>query len=193
MRSLRERAAKSLKYSRAIGVLVACAVALVVAFPAPAQAAVGTQPLWRDFPQLEQNLYWNSNLVKLWQLIVQSDVDTGETCAQFVDGQFGRTRKRGPRTGRAPSRLASMARSAPRPGAPRRATFDMTTRTSWTTCAAVWREVVVLLLLLSGKRSSFYIAFGAIDHYAYGAYSYTSYDPWEFQACGQPYWITVSW
>jgi peptidoglycan hydrolase-like protein with peptidoglycan-binding domain len=182
------------QYSRAVSVVAAGIVALVVAFPTPAHATLGLQPQWRNFPQLEQNLYWNTNLVKLWQLIVQSDIDTGKTCTQFADGQFGGGTDTRTRTWQSTFSIGVDGDVGPQTWSTAQGhlrldntSYVNAVNNGWGTKNWTYYYYYV------GKRSSFYISFAQADHYQSGVYTYTSYDPWQFKLCGQSYWVTVSW
>jgi hypothetical protein len=173
---------------------MACVVGLVVAVPAPPQAAFGTQPAWQKIPELAQGRYSGSNLVKFWQEIVQSDVDTGTSCTQFVDGAFGPNTKT--RTVNWQSTFKIKADGAV--GTQSWNTAQNHLRLNYTdyvdTVSGGWGgRYWTWYYSYVGKRTTFSVVFGAVERYENGAYVRTDYDPWQFHACGQAAWTSVSW
>lgn len=173
---------------------MACVIGLVVAVPAPAQAAFGTQPVWQNFPELKQGLYGGSSLVKFWQEIVQADVDTGTACTSFVDGAFGantKTRTVNWQTtfkikadGAVGTQTWNMAQNHLRLNY---TDYVNTVQNGWGGRYFTWHYSYV------GKKTTFTLVHGAVERYEDGVYVRTDYEPWQFYACGQPTWITVSW
>ncbi|NUT31596.1 MAG: hypothetical protein HOV79_00835 [Hamadaea sp.] len=180
----------------AFSVLITIMTAFVVLDAKPAHAlSYGRGYYFGDFPELKQNLYWNSNVVKLWQQIVWADTYTGQTCDDFSDGQFGPFTKTktmnwqdimdigidgqvGPQTwGTARNRLWPDYTSGP---------FDQrdSLKTGFITRTEYFNY--------SGAYYSFQIGITIADRYDNGYYSYTNYEPWEFRRCGGG-WISVSW
>ena len=44
-----------------------------------------------------------------------------------------------------------------------------------------------------GKRTTFTLVHGAVERWENGSYVRTDCEPWQFYACGQATWLTVSW
>jgi hypothetical protein len=182
------------RYSRLISMLIACVVGLVIAFPAPAQAAVGDQPFWSSFPLLTQGQYWNSNLVKLWQQIVQSDVGTGKTCSQFVDGQFGSNTDAQTRNWQSTFNIGVDGRVGPQTWSTAQSHLRIDHTNVTNNVRNGWGDRSTFdYYYYAGRNSWFYIAFDTIEHFQNGYIESTSHDPWVFYACGQPDWIPVIW
>jgi hypothetical protein len=186
--------------AKMVSIVTAGVVALVMAVPAPALATEGTNSLWSGFPEVRQNWYTNSNLVKLWQHIVWADVPTGApgssaaTCGGFVDGHFGpntytRTRnwqstfgigvdgEVGPQTWNTAQLHLRSDRSD---------YFE--TLNSQGTGDKIWSYYYYYV----GKRASFYVSWGSRSHYFLGEYLGTDYDAWQFWDCNQ-HFLTVRW
>ncbi|NUT32206.1 MAG: peptidoglycan-binding protein [Hamadaea sp.] len=176
--------------------MIATLVALIAVIPAaPAQAyTYGTQQLWRDFPELRQGWYTGSNLVKLWQRVVHSDVDTGNSCASFVDGQFGPNTYNRTRTWQSNHKIGVDGEVGPQTwGTAHGGLFvdrqDYIDARSGGFGTVRWTSYYYY----HGKRYWFFVAgVTTVDHYSYGYYTKTTYEPWEFHDCNGSL-ITVKW
>jgi Putative peptidoglycan binding domain len=179
-----------------LAALVACLVSVITLLPAaPAHALTfGTQQLWRDFPELRQGWYTNSNLVRLWQRIVWADVDTGNSCTSFVDGQFGPNTYNKTRTWQSQHGIGIDGQVGPQTwGTAQGGLFvdrqDYFDGRSNGNGEVRWTSYYYY----HGQRNWVFVAgVTTVDHYSSGYYTYTSYEPWEFHNCYNSL-TTVSW
>jgi hypothetical protein len=181
--------------SRAVAVLVACIMGLVVGVAAPAQAGIGNVPYWSSLPILQQGRYSGSNLVKFWQRIVWSDVATGQTCAVFTDGGFGPNTDAKTRTwqstfgievdGSVGSQTWSRAQSNLR--------LDSTStgETPPDSTGAV-KKSTWLYYTYRGKRATFLANLERVEVWRGSVLISSGYEAWEFHNCSGN-WTAVTW
>lgn len=181
--------------SKIVAALMSFVAIAVLAFPAPASALTfGTSSQWRTFPELRQGRYPGSNLVRLWQAIVQADVPTDRTCSQFVDGQFGSNTYTRTRNWQSTFGIGVDGQVGPQTWGTaqlhlRQDHVNVTDlRNSLGTGDRVWS----VYYYYDGRLNDLYFSWGWTEHYVNNVISYTTDDIWQFQTCGSS-WIYVSW
>lgn len=179
---------------KAISVVAACVAGLIMAIPAPALAAVGTSSQWKYFPELGLNRYPGSNLVKFWQVIVWSDVSTGNSCPAFVDGQFGSNTSTRTKSWQSTFKIKADGGVGTQTWttAQTHLSIDRTDVIDNRNASGTGYTLTSIYYWYAGKQARFYLSWGYKTYYAGGQAQYTTDEPWEFQPCAGG-WTPVTW